>query len=267
MITFYSSGGSQEIGLVQPLSAGDGWAAARGTAYRLLRAEGHTRAAELLLGTPFELWAGTNSFGDDFDVLYAELPLEQYLVLAALERDEATHRHFRQVARALEVARQHVRFIAVALSRDVDPGMVAAPSPALASETLERALSDVQRALADGRPADGVDRVHTALHAYLRGLAESHGQVLGDAGIVELLRTLRQSHPALQASGPRAADITRVLNALATIVDALNPIRNRASLAHPAEVLAEAEAMLVINAVRTLLHYLESRLRLHSARG
>lgn len=44
------------------------------------------------------------------------------------------------------------------------------------------------------------------------------------------------------------------------IVDALNPLRNRASLAHPNEsLLAEPEAMLVINSVRTLLHYIDSR--------
>jgi hypothetical protein len=52
---------------------------------------------------------------------------------------------------------------------------------------------------------------------------------------------------------------------MATIVDALNPLRNKASLAHPTEeLLADAEAMLVINAVRTLVHYLEKKMRMAS---
>lgn len=47
----------------------------------------------------------------------------------------------------------------------------------------------------------------------------------------------------------------------ASAVDALNPIRNNASVAHPnAALLAEPEAMLVINSVRTLLHYLDSKI-------
>ena len=61
---------------------------------------------------------------------------------------------------------------------------------------------------------------------------------------------------------PKAAEIDRVLKSMAAIVDALNPVRNRASGAHPNEsVLQEPEAMLVINGVNTLLHYLDARLR------
>jgi hypothetical protein len=149
-----------------------------------------------------------------------------------------------------------------ALDEDAEPAGVVAPAPVTTSQTLERALGEVERSLAEGQPATGVDRVHTAFHAYLQELASSIGHDQRDAGIVELFRTLRQSHPALQATGPGAADITRILNAMATVVDALNPVRNRASLAHPAEgLLADAEAMLVINTVRTLLHYFEKRVR------
>lgn len=44
------------------------------------------------------------------------------------------------------------------------------------------------------------------------------------------------------------------------IFDALGPVRNRASIAHPnIELLAEPEAMLVINVGRTLLNYLDAK--------
>ena len=53
---------------------------------------------------------------------------------------------------------------------------------------------------------------------------------------------------------PAVSARLRVALAMANIVDALNPLRNRASLAHPnTGLLEEPEAMLVINAVRTLL--------------
>lgn len=150
----------------------------------------------------------------------------------------------------------------VSLDEEEKPAGVAAPCLATTSETLERALAEVERSLAEGRPAAGVDRVHTAFHAYLRELATSSGIASEDSGIVDLFRWLRQSHPALQAAGPRAADITRILNAMSTVVDALNPLRNKASLAHPTDaLLADAEAMLVINTVRTLLQYVEKRVQ------
>ena len=262
MIRLYASGGSQEIDLIDRRMRPEVWTRLRETAARLLSRRGYDRAAELLRSTPFEMWEGTNGFGDEFSLLYAQLPLDQYLALADMEHDEQARAHFRQIASALAETDVHVRFIAASLDEDAEPAGVAAPWPAKISETLERALGEVERSLAEGRPATGVDRVHTAFHAYLRELAMSVGHDPADAGIVELFRTLRQSHPALQAAGPRAADITRILSAMATVVDALNPLRNRASLAHPAAaLLADAEAMLVINTVRTLLHYFEKRVR------
>jgi hypothetical protein len=44
-------------------------------------------------------------------------------------------------------------------------------------------------------------------------------------------------------------------------MDALNPIRNNASIAHPnQDLLEKEEALLVINVARTLLHYLDSKI-------
>ena len=54
----------------------------------------------------------------------------------------------------------------------------------------------------------------------------------------------------------------KMLRGLAQIVDAMNPVRNHNSLARPNKDLLEApEAMLVVNAVRSLLHYLNMKLR------
>ena len=51
----------------------------------------------------------------------------------------------------------------------------------------------------------------------------------------------------------------RIAQGLAVIVDALNPIRNKGSMAHPnTGLLTEAEAMLAINSARTILLYLDA---------
>jgi len=79
--------------------------------------------------------------------------------------------------------------------------------------------------------------------------------------MVALLRKLEAGHPKLVDLGPRAHDIKSVLNASASILDALLPIRNRASVAHPNDALLdEQEARLIINVGRTLLQYLDAKL-------
>jgi hypothetical protein len=54
----------------------------------------------------------------------------------------------------------------------------------------------------------------------------------------------------------------KLLRALAQIVNAMNPVRNDHSMAHPnGNLLEEPEAMLAANAVRSLLHRLNMKLR------
>jgi hypothetical protein len=65
----------------------------------------------------------------------------------------------------------------------------------------------------------------------------------------------------LKDLGPRSDDIERVLNSFGNVLDALNPLRNQASVAHPNEsLLGEAEARLVLNGAKTILAYLDEKL-------
>jgi Abortive infection C-terminus len=74
---------------------------------------------------------------------------------------------------------------------------------------------------------------------------------------------LCQCHPKLQSVTGNSTKINPLLQSFAGIIDSLNPIRNHASLAHPNEnLLDKDEAMLFINVVRTLLQYLDEKLRL-----
>jgi hypothetical protein len=107
----------------------------------------------------------------------------------------------------------------------------------------------------------GVDRIHTTLHGYLHAACDIENISYGnDDSMTKLFKLLRQHHLALQDLSPRSQDIERILQASATIMDALNPIRNNASVAHPNEdLLNKVEAMFVINIVRSLLHYLDAK--------
>lgn len=140
--------------------------------------------------------------------------------------------------------------------------MVATPTSLQSSDVVRRALEDVQTLLAAGELTSCVDRVHTSLHGHLRHLCEAQSiPYAANDTTVALLKKLRKEHPRLKDPGPRAGDIQTVINGAASILDALNPVRNQASVAHPnALLLGPAEAQLVVNIGRTLLTYIDAKL-------
>ena len=138
---------------------------------------------------------------------------------------------------------------------------VSTPDPIITSAIVERAISDVETLLQSNDAISGVDRIHTALYGYLKAVCDKEKIIYAkDDSMTKLLKLLRQNHPSMQNIGSRAQDIERVFQSVASILDALNPIRNNASVAHPNNCLLDKdEAMLVINAARTLLHYLNAK--------
>jgi len=132
----------------------------------------------------------------------------------------------------------------------------------LTSAVVERALLDAEKLMAITGATSGVDRAHTALHGYLLQVCSHAAIPVGaEPNLTQPFKALRVQHPAFKDLGARSDDVTRLLGAMATIVDVLNPLRNKASVAHPNQKpLEEPEALLVINSVRTLLNYLDSKL-------
>jgi len=131
------------------------------------------------------------------------------------------------------------------------------------SEIVEKALEDAQVLLTSNGPVSAVDRVHTALHGYLKSSLSQKGvPYKADAGITELYKSLRENVPEIKELGARSEDMNKMLRSLTSVLDALNPIRNRSSVAHAnEELIGEAEAKFVINIVSSVLHYLDSKLQ------
>lgn len=142
--------------------------------------------------------------------------------------------------------------------------IVASPKveAASTSEVVRLALSDAESLLRTGGPVSAVDRVHTALHGHLKALCTAEGIELPDgATLQKAMKELRTHHPKLKPSGARAGEVSQVLFAMATTLDALNTIRNNASAAHPNEVLlGNHEALLAINAGRTIFTYVVQKI-------
>lgn len=130
------------------------------------------------------------------------------------------------------------------------------------SEIVEKALEDAQTLLTSSGPVSAIDRVHTALHGYLKHQLDLRGiNYRSDTGITELYKSLRECVPEIRELGERSEDLNKMLRSLTSVLDALNPIRNRASVAHANEsLIGDAEAKFVINIVSSVLHYFDEKL-------
>jgi hypothetical protein len=140
--------------------------------------------------------------------------------------------------------------------------LIKSPTLVNSSEVVYEALEDAESLIKERKSLSAVDRVHTAFQGYLRGLCKSVDiEYESKDDTVSLMKKILNEHPALSIS-TKEQEIKNIIRNLTSISDSLNPIRNQGSLAHANEdLLQEAEANLVINCVRTLLTYLDTKFK------
>src|SRR5262249_223321 len=138
----------------------------------------------------------------------------------------------------------------------------ASPAPVYTSEFVKRTLAEVEGAIKSKGETSGGERVHSALHGYLRLVCDRAGiSHIQDDRIVELFKKLLAQHTALQNLGPRPQDTATITKSFCAVMTVIDPLRNKASYAHPTPALLEVpEAMLAINSARTILHYVDAKL-------
>lgn len=140
---------------------------------------------------------------------------------------------------------------------------VPAKKPRITCASVERSIDNAEKLIASGDNGmtDAVDRVHTMLHGYLRAVCDDAGIAYGDNAMMSgLFGLIRSKHAAFTSAGPRKDDLDKIFRSMSGIMDAMNPIRNEGSLAHPNnDLLNPPEAALVINMARTILHYIDMK--------
>ncbi len=263
MLTLYHGSGATDFDLHDEPFSDEQWKRIKQATCRLLQARGADKAVELLEKLPFSLFDATNGFGDEFSVLIAYLPFEPYLQLSETYKDYHIASAASKISETLlETCSRYARFVVVGLDTNFVPEPVVTPTLQVTSQAVERALADAEQLIRTRDAISGVDRLHTAFHGYLRAVVMKMGvEPDKDAGTTQLFKIIRENHPAFSESLTKTEEVTKILRATATILDALNPIRNRTSIAHPNEnLIEEPEAMLVINTIRTLLHYLNAKI-------
>lgn len=262
MIVLYKGSGAGDLYLTGSKMPSEQMRTIKHNVSRLLAARNNARAVEILDSFPFEIMDSSNFFNDEFLVLYANVLIEQYEQVRKLKDSYFDKIAFKDIAETFTELGTYIRFI-VAELRLTWVTQIEHPCPHITSDVVERALTDAKQLLQSTGATSGVDRAHTALHGYLHAVCKQKQiNCKSDANLNELLKLVLLHHQSFKDASNRKEDIDRVFKAFGTILDALNPIRNRASIAHPnEELLKEAEAMLVINSAWTILHYIDAKLK------
>lgn len=260
MIRLYQGSGSGEISFVAKGDESD-WAKYRIATIKLLRARNRIEAADSLTNLQFILNQGTNVFGDKFNYLSAECDLDMYVKLAE-EEGTAKAAKYEDIANTISEIGPYIRFIIVELrTDDAEHQVISSPKLTITAEAVKEALADAELLLKRS-PSSAIDRIHTVFHGYLleqcRKNNISHNP---DDSITFLFKQLCQSNSRFKDEISKHEEINKICKALATIIDSLNPIRNQHSRAHPNDIiLGDDESFLVINSIRSLLHYLNAKL-------
>lgn len=129
-------------------------------------------------------------------------------------------------------------------------------------QVLNQALSDAELLMKQSTPSSAVDRIYTYFQGYLEAICfDQNIRIDQNENITKLFKIIKSNHPAFKMSTPRSVEINKVLNSLSAIIDALPAIRNKATLSHPnPELLDNPEAILVIDAIKSIGNYLENKL-------
>lgn len=135
-------------------------------------------------------------------------------------------------------------------------------SLAASSAVVNHALRDATALLEARGPVSAFDRVHTALHGYLKDAClRIPIEAPPLATTAQLLKLLRQHHPHLSDLGEQHDSLTKIMHGISAIIEGLSTQRNRASLAHANDhLLSHDDAVLAINAAKTIIQFLDSKL-------
>jgi len=264
MITLYHTGGATDFEIVSEPLTQDEWQTLKNKVLALLKARGQDKASELLSSTNFELYEAINYFQDEFEILFYKVPVDLYVEIENdVFRDNSL---YSQIAKAFSDIGKFIRIIAVDIADSTEIANVESETPEITSNIINRALADAQVLITHSDAVSAVDRIHTAIHGYFHIICQnSNIEYPEDSNIMQLYKLLKENHPALEQSHSTDENINRIIRAISTIIDSINFLRNRASIAHPNDnLLGEAEAMLAINSVRTIIKYLDSKFISHS---
>ncbi|MFD1736157.1 abortive infection family protein [Bacillus salitolerans] len=111
--------------------------------------------------------------------------------------------------------------------------------------------------------SSAVDRVHTAIHGYLKALCDEQNFTFNEQNvkIQDMWGKLKTEHPSFNIDvRAHHRPINQTVNAIGKFLENMNEIRNNHGFSHPNEdIIEENEAKFIINLARVILYYIDSK--------
>lgn len=139
--------------------------------------------------------------------------------------------------------------------------LVANPEVNNTNESVFKALEDAEVLLKSQGASSAYDRMHTALHGFLRQICVNNNInfVLSD-GITAIIPKV-SNFIKQQSDDGRNQKVFAMLRSASSMLDTINYLRNHHSMSHPNEhLLKECDAKFAINLARSIMTYIDELL-------
>lgn len=142
-----------------------------------------------------------------------------------------------------------------------DAKLVAKPEPININEIIHQALGDAETLIHHRSAANAYDRVHTALHSFLRQVCDNHNIAYNKIDSISALLPKINAHIKSLPDDGRNDKVFNMLRSANSMLDSINYLRNHHSLSHPTEeLLNEYDARFAINLIRSITTYVDDLL-------
>lgn len=136
--------------------------------------------------------------------------------------------------------------------------LVASPEVNNTNESVFKALEDAEVLLTIQGASSAYDRMHTALHGFLRQICDNNNISFVNSDAITALIPKISSYIKEQPDDGRNSKVFAMLRAAGSMLDTINYLRNHHSMSHPNEnLLKESDAKFSINLARSIMTYID----------
>jgi len=126
------------------------------------------------------------------------------------------------------------------------------------TDAISKAIEDAESFMRDGKYDSAFDRVHTAFHGYLRKKLDDLGESYEESDTLNQLYNKLHTYVSAHIATDQSGLIKTTLRSASGVINSINELRNRHSLAHPNDsIITVREAELCIRLVKELSDYIE----------
>lgn len=139
--------------------------------------------------------------------------------------------------------------------------LVASPDVNNTNESVFKALEDAEVLLMSQGASSAYDRMHTALHGFLRQICTNNNISFVPSDAITALIPKVSNFIKQQPDDGRNQEVFAMLRAASSMLNTINYLRNHHSMSHPNEhLLKESDAKFAIILARSIMTYIDELL-------